>query len=274
MLNTYPKLLNMKLFLAIMIAAVSFSLQAETNIKNVNTKPKAGLVLKTEGLEGTNGCAVAWHPIYEMYYAMTAGNADYPMESFDAKGKIQQTTTPQVDMRGLWYNTDYETLEGNTYEEQDIVSFYTDEEGTLSLEEEPVTELYELAVNEAQSVLCYNSEEALYVSFDQANGVLSTFDMENGDALDDIELKLNIDDEKINYTTVIYTGIKGGEYGLLNHADKLVYLINQDNGKIGTTIKLPKDAITGDAFRFSYANGQIWLYDTDKRQWTGYRIIG
>jgi hypothetical protein len=67
--------------------------------------------------------------------------------------------------------------------------------------------------------------------------------------------------------------VEGAEYALLNYQKKMVYLFNRTNGALAFTMKLPKEAITSDLFRFAYANDHIWLYDVNSRSWTGYQAI-
>jgi hypothetical protein len=263
----------MRTLLAVMIFATSLTTAfAEGNLKNVNTSPKPGVKLKIVGEDGTNGSAVAWHPITKMYYTIVAGNEDFPMEVFDEGGVHLQSSTTMADMRGLWYNDVYEVLEGNTYEFHDIVSYEIDEDG-LMYGEAPYEELYELPVNDPQSVLCLNNLDGVYAWFDNEYATLHLIDMESGEDLDVIELDLSTPLTKLNQTTVIYTGIEGGEFGLLNFEDKEIYLIDDDNGEVTKTIKLPKSQPTYETFNFSFANGNIWLFDTDARVWTGYALL-
>jgi hypothetical protein len=264
----------MRTLLAVMIFAISLTISlAEGNLKNVNTSPKAGIKLKIMGEDGTNGSAVAWHPTTKLYYTIIAGNEDFPLEVFDESGKHVQSSTTMADMRGLWFNDVYEVIEGNTYEFHNIVSYDIDEDG-LMYGDAPYEELYELPVHDhPQSVLCLNTRDGVYAWFDTEYTTLQLIDMESGDELDVIELDLSTPLTKLNKTTVIYTGVEGAEYGLLNFEDKEIYLIDDDNGQVTKTIKLPKSQPTYKTFNFSFANGNIWLFDTDARVWTGYALL-
>jgi hypothetical protein len=77
----------------------------------------------------------------------------------------------------------------------------------------------------------------------------------------------------MNYTSIGCTGVKGYEYALLNVTDKKVYIISDSLMQIVATINLPPTASTSASFRFSIANGHVWLFDAATRSWTGYRIV-
>ena len=40
-----------------------------------------------DSMPGTRGASVVWHPVQKKYYAVFAGNAQFPMAVFDAAGK-------------------------------------------------------------------------------------------------------------------------------------------------------------------------------------------
>lgn len=177
------------LLAAIVIAATLTASAFEGNLKDVITNPKPGIKLNLLSEGGSNGSAVAWHPIVKKYYTIIAGNEDFPMEVFDEKGNLLQSTTTFADMRGLWYNNVYEMIEGNVYEFHDIVSYYIDDEGLL-FEEAPYEELYELPVYDMQAVLCMNLESGTYAWFDKEYLVIQILDMESGEEMVAIELDL------------------------------------------------------------------------------------
>ena len=78
----------------------------------------------------------------------------------------------------------------------------------------------------------------------------------------------------INRTSMIYTGVKKHEYGFFDYKAKKVHRVNKKIGEISATVNLPSDAVTNDMFRFAYANGYVFLNDTQERAWTGYKIFG
>jgi hypothetical protein len=245
---------------------------AQPTLKNVNLKPKAGITLKLLSEDGRNGSAVAWIDEFKKYYALIAGNADYPLEVFDEKGKNIQSIPAGADLRGLWYNPEYAFLEGNTYDYHDILSFGMDEKGLLT-DEIPYEELYELPVYNPQAVLNMDTDQNMYIWLNHESEEIIFIDAETGEEGETLEIDVPSSFENINSTTVVYTGISGGEFALLNYADKLIYLIDGATGKESATIKLPSDAISNQVFCFSYANGHFWLFDVDKRTWQGFKVL-
>ena len=74
-----------------------------------------------------------------------------------------------------------------------------------------------------------------------------------------------------NTTTLIYTGIKQAELGLLNTGSKQVELYDKERGELKEVWHLPKNTVVNERLNFSYANGIVWLFDTNTRSWIGYR---
>ena len=249
-----------------------FKTYGQDDLKSVSLKPKAGLQLAVKGEGGVNGSAVTWIEAFKNYYAVVAGNADYPLETYSENGEHLQTIYAGADLRGLWYNPEYHILEANMFDYHDIVSFEVNEDGLL-YDEDPLEEVFELPVDEPQGVFCLNSSHKVYVWYSNAENELVFMNTESGEISGRLKLKLPAASDAMNHTTVVFTGIKGGEYGLLNYREKSVYLVDQLTCNVSATIELPKDAITHDGFRFSYANGHVWLFDAGKRVWTGYRIL-
>ena len=89
--------------------------------------------LKIQGKDGTNGSGVAYDPILKRYYTAIAGNAGYPLDVFDRSGRFIATNTCNADIRGLFYNPEYKTIECNTYENHDIMSFGFENNGKLKI---------------------------------------------------------------------------------------------------------------------------------------------
>jgi hypothetical protein len=71
-----------------------------------------------QSAEGTNASAVTYIPQLKLYVTCIAGNADYPMEVFDANGKTITSIPCGMDLRGLWYNPGTRCLETNGYGDQ------------------------------------------------------------------------------------------------------------------------------------------------------------
>src|SRR5215813_581029 len=99
--------------LAIVFTYTGVVLQAQTKPvakQAAQTKQSLKKVLelkmpKTEDddMAGKRGASVAWHSVQKKYYAVFAGNAEYPLAIFDMTGKLlsDEDQTAMTDTRGL-----------------------------------------------------------------------------------------------------------------------------------------------------------------------------
>jgi hypothetical protein len=253
-----------------LLCSIGFS---QTTVKSLNKKPVAGLTLRLKSTEGTNGAALAWNSATSTYYSVIAGNTDFPIDVFTADGTHIQTITTRMDLRGFWHNPTYSLMEGNTYDYRDVATYLYQNDGRLDDTDEPMIELYELPIQNSQANMVMDIRNNKYVWFDYEAGRVKFINLESGKEEGEVILKLPEPKASINSTSIGYTGVEGAEYALLNYQKKMVYLFNRTNGALAFTMKLPKEAITSDLFRFAYANDHIWLYDVNSRSWTGYQAI-
>ncbi len=226
---------------------------------------KVAVSLKFQSKDGTNASAVTWNPIKKVYYSVIAGNASFPLESYNSAGEQINTEEAGIDARGLWYNSKTKQLEGNGQGETGIFSI----KWNTSSKNKEVKILIEGKNQPAnQCVGAFDSKKQLiYYYYD---GKIYSYLRKNGKQKSVINLtNCPVESENINSTSVIFTGNKGEELGLLDYELQKVYLLNL-KGQHKATIILPEDALTNNSFRFSYANNLIWLYDVDSRSWTGY----
>ncbi len=77
--------------------------------------------------------------------------------------------------------------------------------------------------------------------------------------------------EYYNNSHLIYTGIAGAEFGVLNYLEKQVELYNAKTGKLSKILKLPEDMQVYGSLNFAYTNGIYWFFDKDERTWLGYK---
>lgn len=214
------------------------------------------------GNEGTNGTAVVWNPDKQVYYAAIAGNADYPLETFGIGGNMKYANKADIDIRGLWYNAKTKKLEGNGAGELGFFSYDMNASGEPR---NPVVSVSGQNQPDFQSVGAFDGKK-VYFFFDGKIYSYST----KGKAGKSFELKNSPASVSVlNATTMVYTGRKGEEFGLLDFDAKRVYLFDK-KGTYKASINLPSGAITHNMFRFAFANGRVWLYDVDSRSWTGY----
>jgi hypothetical protein len=226
---------------------------------------KVAVSLKFQSKDGTNASAVTWNPIKKVYYSVIAGNASFPLESYNSAGEQINTEEAGIDARGLWYNSKTKQLEGNGQGETGIFSIKWNTSGKnkevkilIEGKNQPANQCVG-AFDSKKQIIYYYSNGKIYSYFRKNGKQKSSFNITNS----------QIDLENINSTTVIFTGIKNQELGLLDYYLHKVYLFDL-KGKLTAIINLPENASTNNAFRFSFANNYIWLYDVDSRSWTGY----
>lgn len=214
---------------------------------------------------GTNASAVTWNPAKKVFYSVIAGNASFPLETFNEFGEHVYSNEAGVDARGLWFNLKTKKLEGNGQGETGIFTIGFNNSG----EKQTVKILIE-GKNQPgnQSVGAFDSKKQIIYYY--SDGKIYSYLRKNGKQKSSFNItNSQIDTGNLNSTTVIFTGIKNQELGLLDYYLQKVYLFDL-KGKLTAIINLPENAPTNNAFRFSFANNYIWLYDVDSRSWTGY----
>ncbi len=227
------------------------------------------LTLTFVGTSGTNGSGVAFNPHDSLYYALIAGSNSYPLETFSNTGVPLFQATTNFDSRGLWWNPELAQIEANGYSSNGLylpalnVSGYAQSTGVVVFSS--------MSQPDVQScgALDYSSNEMIYYY----NGSIFRYSRPSWNALGSLPLTGIANLTDINSTSVIFTGCVGKEIGLLDYVNKDVLLFSKTSGLLTMTIHLPTTAITSNMFRFSYANGKVWLYDVTSRTWYSYRII-
>jgi len=233
-------------------------------------------------MPGTRGASVAWNPVTKKYYASFAGNMAYPMAVFDVSGKriSDSSLTTMIDTRGLWYNPVTKKISGNAYADYGWFSYVLNARGIptdLKFDYEGQNQ------PDAQSVGAYDAstQSLLFLLGSQVH----FYNLTTGDSIKAIQIhwgrKLNegpgddedaySSNEDYNYTSIVYTGIKGAQIGVLNTTNKEIELYNYSNGYKQQALSLPMNAKTEASFNFAYANGIYWLFDIANRKWVGYK---
>jgi len=232
-------------------------------------------------MPGTRGASVIWHPVQKKYYASFAGNTAYPMGVFDAKGKrlSDDKQTTMIDTRGLWYNPVTKSVSGNAYSENGWFAYTLDNSGIptdINVSKEGMNQ------PDAQSVGTYNTtaKQVLFLKgaqiymYDAEGSLLDSsaihFGRKKIDGVKEDE-DLSYTPEDYNYTSLIYTGVKGQELGFLNITNKEIELYDVKTGFLTKILTLPETAIAEAAFNFAFANGMYWLFNIELRKWIGYK---
>jgi hypothetical protein len=261
--------MKLNLFVSVLVALLV--LPAISLTQDLIQFPAASLELQIQGDGGRNGAAVTYNPEKQLYYAVMAGNAEYPLETFSKNGKNLYQSQAYSDMRGLWWNPKEEALEGNCYADGGIVAIGLTEQGYAGDGNRVIIAGgYSQPSEQAVGFLDTKKKEILYltegivVGYSRKDGVMTkTF----------LWLDIPAEYENINWTTAVFTGVPGMELGVLDFNNNKVYLFDRKHGYHTGTVNLPAGATTYEAFNFSYANGYVFLFDQDARKWKGYRIF-
>ncbi len=230
---------------------------------------------------GANGAAVVYHPKEKLYYAAQAGNKVFPLVIFNKDGEVvsEEGQETLIDIRGLWYNPNTKKIGGNGYDEFGWFNYELNKKGlpeTIDVFKQGLyqpdknsggvlnTEDDEVLFLDGLNILCYNTDGTekkktiqLHIgSMNTNDGVMTTSeDFENN----------------YNVRSLIYTGIKGAEIGLLNISKKQVELYDIKTGYMSQLVKLPVDFVLESFFNFSYSNDIYWVFDKQSRKWMGYK---
>ncbi len=247
------------------------------------------LKIPEEQSSGKNGAGVAWHPRQQKYYAAIAGNEDFGLSVFDAKGKL--LSSPELktmtDIRGIWYNPGRDAIQINGHGDIGWLEYVLDTKGIPKELKEIRKGSYQPA---DQSVGAFDYKENILYFYNAKSENLSAYDYETGDkkaiyialgAKDEYEdmeiLSLIFEDEDFdpsidyNYTTIIYTGISGAEIGFLNDVNRQIELYSIQSGYKTRELKIPAGVKAYEGLNFSYANETYWLFDKEERVWIGLR---
>lgn len=251
-------------------------------------KLKKVLELRIPREGGANGACVAWNPVTKKYYAAVAGDKTNFIGVYDAKGNLLSPPSLETmcDVRGIWYNDSTKTIQLNGYKDFGWAEYVLDSNGFPS----SIKMLHPgLLQPNDQSVGAYNAAKN-HLYFLLENTVL-TYDFATANLLEHpIELKPEEEKKKqeekkageegeeeeeeggeFNTTSLIYTGIKGQEFGMINFMEKRILLFNAANGKMKMELELPKGAPVHTLLNFAYSNGIYWLFDKKTRSWKGYK---
>ncbi|MEY3236212.1 MAG: hypothetical protein RI883_313 [Bacteroidota bacterium] len=234
-----------------------------------NFNPKNDVTLSINDDAGTNGLAVAYNAKKDLYYSVFAGNETYNIEVHNAAGVSLKTIQIGGDLRGFWYNESKNQLQGILYGNTGSFSYDLDGEG-YPIEIKITDFSYGM---EEQNVAVFNNGIVYFANYD---GV-SSFKQGKKKLIKPKKLELLESglSDNINFNGFIHTGLKGYEYGFYNYETSELYLVNAKTGKTSATIQIQIDDYFGelDAFRISFCNNRLFLYNVEDRTWNGFNII-
>lgn len=237
--------------------------------------PAATATLLADSLEFvaatvTNASSVVWNPVCSRYYSLRSGNATFTLETWNATGGAStfQTTTG-VDIRGAWWNPNTGQVECNLSSSGGWYTVPVDGSCQATTTgapyilftgpNQPAAQAVGAYDWNTNTVLFYNAS-SLYV-YDRTSAALTATIPLTGTSL-----------SLVNTNTLIYTGQAGYEIGLLDYSAKRVLLFRRSDGVFTGMTQLPSTAVTATQYRFSYANGRVWLFNPILRKWNAYCI--
>ena len=257
-------------------AVVDFSVTATDNcglggVADDIIQPNAIQTLTLSPVSGSVRIDVAYNPLLDLYYTVTGGSANLPIETFNGTGaKVLSSTTIGYDWRGIWWNPNTGQLEGNTCSAcpagirlQDLnVNGYAVGSGTsLFGPNQP-------SFNSHGDYDHINDELIYYY-----NGDVYRVDHSNNTNLPTITLDLaaaSVSTSNLNLNLVGYSGIVGSEYMVYDHTNERVLFFNMTGNYQGAS-QLPSGIPpTGSLFNTGFANGQVWL--RSGITWKGYSV--
>lgn len=229
--------------------------------------------LNIKGGGGTNGMAVAYNPIAKFYYAVFAGNASYPMEIFDSKGKYIKTQEVGFDARGFWYQPLTKSLDGILYDNNGTFSLELSSSGMIG---QSKTGNFSYGAD-GNAVFTYNPvfKKALNITENLEAHIYTP----NTAKKEVVKLKAENYMGDLNVNGPVFTAVKGKEIGLLDGNTMTMYFFDIKTGKSTGKVKLnvgnclnAEEFYGPTYFRVSYANDKVWIFDADLRMWMGFTI--
>lgn len=266
--------------LAVLSVLLSAGVIAQPKASSSRTL-KESMTLPINESGGANGASIAWHPVLKRYYAAMAGNVEFPMMIFDAKGKklSPPNLATKFDVRGFWYSPVVKALQANGYNDFGITTYKLDSKGIPASVKDGTTS----PQPDPQSVGAYNPKKNSLYFFNYETVQLDRYDLATSTSGTSRTIYLGVtsakdttetqDDVKSKYNenAIVFTGIPNAEIGLLNADDKQIELYSLATGMMTQKLALPDNAPVQHSLNFTYANGIYWLFDKTERIWHGYK---
>ncbi len=257
-----------KLLLPVLFWATSMLVSAQCSLLP-NAVP--GILLVHQNTNCFNNSGVAYNPNLNLYYGVRAGNSTFPLETWTAAGAPLFNTTAGFDWRGMWWNPTTNQLEGNGYNTSGI--WRANLNGSGHALNTGLTIFPGMNQPNAQSCgdLDWQAYEIIYFNA----GLIYRYSRTTNAFLGSYALTgTPVAMGNMNVYTVMYTGCTGMEIALLDYVNKRIYLYNKATGAYAGMSQLPAAAVTTSAFRVSWANGYVWLFNLADFTWYSYRIFG
>lgn len=235
--------------------------------------PPASTTLGTLSLTfsvGVNNTgSVVYNPLKQLYYITRCGNATFPLETLSATGVPISQTTTGLDIRGVWWNPNTLQVERNLHASLGWGVIDLDVNGNaLSTTSTFFTGQLQPNVN---SIGAYNYIQNEVLFYDGGSTIVR-YNRNTGTLLSPLTLT-GATFTNMNSNSLIYTGQLGFEIGLLDAVAKKILFFDIATGAFSAETLLPVSAVTSSSFRFSYANGKVWLLNQPTATWNSFAIF-
>lgn len=255
-----------KLLLVLCLVTTMFT-TAQSPLMNSN----CDITLTVQGEDGTNGVSVAYNPSTQLYYTVFAGNSAYPIEVHSSSGTSIASQEVGFDVRGMWYNPSTKSLQGISYDNQGGFEIKLNTDGTIK---GSVATSFSYGM-EGQTVATYAAKKKA-IMFVEGNTVY--FFKPGKSKSKTLTLSPTDMNTTLNTNGPMYTGVKNYEIALFEAETMTVHLFSASSGKETGKVVLkagscdPVDDVP-TYFKVSYANDRVFLFDTESRTWTGYKLF-
>jgi hypothetical protein len=255
-----------KILLLLGLVTTMFT-SAQTPLMNAN----CDITLTIQGGDGTNGVSVTYNPSTQLYYTVFAGNSLYPIETHSSSGTSIASEEVGFDVRGMWYNPSTKTIQGISYDNQGGFELKLNTDGTIK---GSVATSFSYGM-EGQTVATY-AEKKKSIMFVEGN---TAYFFKPGKTKSKTVILSPTDmNTTLNTNGPMYTGVKNYEIALFEAETMTVHLFSASSGKETGKVVLKSGTCetieeAPDFFRVSYCNERVFLFDTDSRTWTGYKLF-
>ncbi|MBL6964040.1 MAG: hypothetical protein ISR55_09455 [Bacteroidetes bacterium] len=254
--------------LVILLLLISVTLSQSILAQSLMQGAEVVVTFIMKGDNGNNGTAVTYNPKHDIYYAAFAGNSVFPLETFDKYGKHIDRVKTGFDVRGLWYNSKSKRIEGNAYDGAGLYYKTLNSSGFPDDYAYPIIENNEMP--NSNSVGAYSpKKKEIYYLFGKE---IKVYKRKNYEYKGSISLDIPYNSKNINTTTILFTGVKNMEFGILDEGNQSLLLFNkkgehQGSVSINASFSLP------EMFNVSFTNGYLFIFNKDRREWLGYQVF-
>ncbi|MBK9283966.1 MAG: T9SS type A sorting domain-containing protein [Sphingobacteriaceae bacterium] len=245
------------------IAFILFSFHSRAQ-----TCTAVGMLTLNPGAVGPIGAhmMVTYNPLKNVYYWNSGGFGSNPIATYSSTGgNTIAVGMGNQDWRGLWWNSNNSSIEGNCFNSAGIFTINID----------PITGY---AGNGSNIILSNNqpnpqsggqydaiNDQVIYYS---AFSILK-YSRSSGLLVSTVPI-IGLPGGIGNISSYgFFTGNAGMEYAIYDYTNRRAYTINYNTGAYVSTIQFPLTAGAPSGFGLAYANGLYFIYDGNK--WVGYR---